>query len=290
MKRIFALLSVLVFSAVTLSAQSARWQLVRAEYGAGNAWVDVTDRVRSLISGGVLHIRADNDTLGGDPAIGAPKTLRLRVRDNAGHERTLEFREKEAVELSLSAGEREHERDGDGDHGRDGDRDHARDGGRLRITRATYGARGRTLDVTDLLNSHIERDRLSVPVNNYTMGGDPARNSPKALTVWYRYDGAELQARVEEGGTLSLPADDSSRVERGLQIVRADYGAENHSADVTARLTSRIRDGQLSLRVNNDTMGGDPAKGRPKRLRVVYLWQGIRHEMSTPEGGALAIP
>ncbi|HEV2616258.1 MAG TPA: DUF3395 domain-containing protein [Candidatus Acidoferrales bacterium] len=284
MKRIFALLSVLVFSAVTLSAQSARWRLIRAEYGAGNAWVDVTDRVRSLIGGDVLRIRVDNATLGVDPAIGANKTLRLRVRDDAGHERTLEFREKEAVELSLSAGEREHEHDGDHDRDRDRDR------GRLHITRASYGAHGRTLDVTDLLNSHIERGRLSVPVNNYTMGGDPARNTPKALRVWYRYDGAEAQARVEEGGTLNIPTDDSSRVEQGLQIVRADYGAENHSADVTALLSSRIRDGQLSLRVNNDTMGGDPAKGRPKQLRVVYLWQGTRHEASAPEGGTLTIP
>ena len=59
--------------------------------------MDVTGRIRSLIDGGVLHIRADNATFGGDSAAGVLKTLRLHVRDDNGHERTLTFREKEIV-------------------------------------------------------------------------------------------------------------------------------------------------------------------------------------------------
>ena len=277
MKRAAALLFALAFSAVSLFAQSGRWRLVSAEYGAGNAWVDVTDRVRSLIGGDRLHIHVDNATLGVDPAVGANKTLRLRVRDDDGHERMLTFREKETVELSLRANER--------DRGRDRDR------GRLQITRASYGARGHALDVTDLLNSRIERDQLSLPVNNATMGGDPARDIPKALTVWYSYDGADLETSVDEGGTLSIPpTGDFSSGEGRLQILRADYGAENRFADVTSLLSSRIRDGQLSLPVNNDTMGGDPADDQHKALSVWYLYNGRPANVVVNEGGYLNLP
>ena len=289
MKRVIALLSILLFSAAGLSAQSGRWQLVRAEYGAGNAWMDVTGRVRSLINGDVLHIRADNATLGGDPAVGAHKTLRLRVRDDDGHERMLTFREKEIVELSLSAGE----------HERGGDRDHEQ--GRLRVTRASYGSRDRAFDVTDLLNSRIEGDRLSLPINNDTMGGDPAQDSRKTLTVWYRYGGSDLQTRVDEGGILNLPSRGESfraeppraenrRAEGSLQILRADYGADNRFADVTALLSSRVRDGQLSLPVNNDTMGGDPADEHRKALSVWYVEDGRPANVVVSEGGYLNLP
>ncbi len=286
MKRFFASLSVLAFLAVGLSAQSGRWRLVRAEYGAGNAWMDVTVRVRSLINAGTLNIRADNATLGGDPAVGAHKTLRLRVRDDAGHDKMLTFREKEIVELSLSAGEQE----------RDPDRGRDRDRGRLRITRASYGSGGRALDVTDLLNSRIERDHLSLPVNNDTIGGDPAYETRKTLTVWYSYDGSHLQTSVDEGGILNLPRGDESsggefsRTERSLQILRADYGADNRFADVTALLSSRIRDGQLSLPVNNDTMGGDPADEHHKTLTVWYLENGRPARVVVDERGYLSLP
>lgn len=282
MKRIFVLLSVLAFSAVSLSAQSGRWHLVRAEYGAGNAWMDVTGRVRSLINGDVLHIRVDNGTLGGDPAEGAHKTLRLCVRDDNGHEKMLTFREKEIVELSLSAVEHE----GDGDRGQ----------GRLRITRASYGTRGRALDVTDLLNSRIEGDRLTLPINNDTMGGDPAQDVRKVLTVWYSYGGSDLQASIDEGGTLNIPpggelaGGESPRAERSLQIIRADYGADNRFADVTSLLSSRIRGGQLSLPVNNDTMGGDPADEHRKTLSVWYVQDGRPANVVVNEGGYLNLP
>lgn len=289
MKRVVTLLCVLAFSAVSLSAQSGRWQLVRAEYGAGNAWMDVTGRVRSLINGDLLHIRADNATFGGDPAIGAHKTLRLHVRDDDGHEKTLTFREKEIVELSLSAAE----------HERGSDRDHER--GRLRITRASYGSRDRALDVTDLLNSRIEGDRLSLPINNDTMGGDPAQDTRKTLTVWYSLGGSDLQTSVDEGGMLNLPprgessdgepfSGEPSRAERSLQILRADYGADNRFADVTALLSSRVRDGQLSLPVNNDTMGGDPADERHKALSVWYVEDGRPANVVVSEGGYVNLP
>jgi hypothetical protein len=60
--------------------------------------------------------------------------------------------------------------------------------------------------------------------------------------------------------------------------------------DVTSRVASQLSGDRFEMRVSNDTMGGDPAAGQPKRLRVIYLWQGLRYETSVPEGGTLDLP
>jgi hypothetical protein len=44
------------------------------------------------------------------------------------------------------------------------------------------------------------------------------------------------------------------------------------------------------MRVSDWTMGGDPAPGLPKTLKVIYLWQGLRYETNVPERGTLNIP
>ena len=52
----------------------------------------------------------------------------------------------------------------------------------------------------------------------------------------------------------------------GVTIVSAQYGEGPDRRDVTARLRSMVRNGRISIRVNNDSMGSDPAPGRPKIL------------------------
>lgn len=45
-------------------------------------------------------------------------------------------------------------------------------------------------------------------------------------------------------------------------------------ADVTDRVKAMVRDGRLSLTVTNEALGGDPARGIPKQLRVEYTLDG----------------
>ena len=45
---------------------------------------------------------------------------------------------------------------------------------------------------------------------------------------------------------------------RSLHINRAVYGKEGKGKDVTERLRAMVRDNRLDIKVNNDTMGGDP--------------------------------
>src|SRR5258708_8733656 len=101
MKRIITVLAILLTVAFSSFAQPRRWELLRAEYGSGGTWVDVTERVRALVNGDTLNMRVDNFTLGGDPAPGARKTLRLRVRDDYGREQLLTYPEKESFSLNI---------------------------------------------------------------------------------------------------------------------------------------------------------------------------------------------
>ena len=77
-----------------------------------------------------------------------------------------------------------------------------------------------------------------------------------------------------------------------LRILNANYipvdGAGGR--DVTTRLQSMVRNDRLNININNQTMGGDPALGRPKKLVAVYQFQGRTNNVGIPEGGRLSIP
>ncbi len=57
---------------------------------------------------------------------------------------------------------------------------------------------------------------------------------------------------------------------RGLMIIRGFYGVQGRTVNVTEQLRSMVRDGVLSLYVNNNNLGGDPAIGADKVLIVIY--------------------
>ena len=68
------------------------WQVMKADWGAGNRWQDVTNRVRALLSGnGRIVITPTN--MGGDPAYGVIKTLRIQARNSRGQSQQFNIRE-----------------------------------------------------------------------------------------------------------------------------------------------------------------------------------------------------
>ena len=77
----------------------------------------------------------------------------------------------------------------------------------LIIRHATYEtvAGGQSVDVTAILNSHINQGRLKMVVNNKTLGVDPAVNMTKRLQVEYECGGQILKKEVAENQTLILP-------------------------------------------------------------------------------------
>jgi hypothetical protein len=274
----------------SLFAQSGSFELLRAEYGAGDTWVDVTARVASLVRDESLNIRVDNETLGGDPTPGRHKTLRLRVRDESGRVSVLSYGEKDVIGMTIR---REGRRRGDrGPEERE--RREARgpaegEASGLQIIRAEYGTDQRYANVSARLASRIHGDRLSLRVTNDAMGGDPAEDHRKTLTVWYRYNGRTASATVGEGDDLNLPGD-SDYFQGNLRILRAQYGAGHRYADVTELLNSQIQDDRLSLRVTNETMGGDPAEDIRKQLSVSYLYNGQQFQVVVEEKEDLNLP
>ena len=58
-------------------------EIVKAEYGAGGKWKDVTKTVQRAVSGLPLIALSSskyNDAFGGDPAPGKPKVLKIEYR------------------------------------------------------------------------------------------------------------------------------------------------------------------------------------------------------------------
>ena len=77
---------------------------------------------------------------------------------------------------------------------------------------------------------------------------------------------------------------------RNLRILQAFYGAPGRQTDVSGRLQGMISNQGLRLRVNNDSMGGDPAPNTRKQLYVVYSYQGQQRNVTVDEGNDLQIP
>ncbi len=163
------------------------WQLVDAQYGVGNRWLNVTAQVQDWIEDRRSGMIANNSSLQVyDPAPGVVKTLVLHARERDGDPRELRFRDGETVDLS-------------GFFGR------GRRWSELRILNARYGAGSRTTDQTARLQGLVSSGSLVLHVNNDNMGGDPAPGQRKTLYVTYQYgDDSPQGTTVDEGGDLRL--------------------------------------------------------------------------------------
>jgi alpha-L-rhamnosidase len=97
---------------------------------------------------------------------------------------------------------------------------------------------------------------------------------------------ADWEAKWIEAGTSAHSTNET------LVIRHATYEAleETGVADVTAALTSQVKDNQLVLVVNNKTLGIDPALNQVKRLRVDYELGGKSFDREINENQTLTLP
>jgi protein-disulfide isomerase-like protein with CxxC motif len=202
----FALLAICaaVFSSGA-GAQEEGWQIQRADYGFKNQRNDVTDILKDLLGRGGVNgrVAVNNQTMGGDPAVGKDKSLRIFARNRRNEDREFNFREGSFVDVGMFEVRRDRD-DWDDRGGNYGGRDRD-DWNGVRIIRAYYGIQGRTINVTDLLRSRARAGGLNFVVTNSAFGGDPAVGADKYLIVIYRYQGKEAATFVREGNTLTIP-------------------------------------------------------------------------------------
>jgi len=194
------------YFARSVAGQEQGWQMVRADYGYKSQRRDVTGLVGDLIARGGVNgrVAVNNQTMGGDPAVGKDKNLRIFARNRRREEREFDYPEGGSIDVSLFVIRND---DWDDDRGRGGnfggrDRD---DWNGLRIIRAYYGMQRNTTNVTELLQRMVHDRMLSVRVDNNNLGGDPAVGADKVLIVIYRYQGREQAVVLGEGNTLTIP-------------------------------------------------------------------------------------
>lgn len=77
-----------------------------------------------------------------------------------------------------------------------------------------------------------------------------------------------------------------------LKILKATYVAKDGtgSADVTARVAAKVKDGGLSLIVQPDQLGGDPSPNHAKELRVEYEFNGKNLSAAAVDFRTLTLP
>src|SRR5690349_7881070 len=104
---IFVLAALFVAAGITFfsapsGAQDNDWQIVRAEYGSRTQHNDVTDIVKDLVGRGGVNgrVAVNNQTMGGDPAVGADKHLRIWARNRRNEEREFDFREGGFIDVA----------------------------------------------------------------------------------------------------------------------------------------------------------------------------------------------
>src|SRR5260370_22144437 len=122
---------------------------MQADWGHGNRRMDVTTRVRALLSGNGM-VKVNNANLGGDPAVGADKVLRIYARDMQGQVRELSYKEGSNIDASqfYNYG---------GSGGYPGNPGYPANpgypgggGGDLQIVRADYGFNNRTHELSEV--------------------------------------------------------------------------------------------------------------------------------------------
>lgn len=199
---LFAFCAVAVLAS-RLAGQEDSWQVLRADYGWRQQRTDVTDLLRDLLSRGGINgrVAVNNQTMGGDPAVGKDKTLRVFARNGGGGEREFDFNEGGFIDVAMFQFRRSSDWY-DHDRPQGGNRDHWDS---LQIIYAFYGVQRRTVNVTDLLRARVREGSLSIHVDNHSLGIDPAVGADKALIVVYRFEGKEQAVAVSEGYTLILP-------------------------------------------------------------------------------------
>lgn len=281
------------------------WQVMQADWGAGSRRVDVTNRVRQMLSGNG-QVKVNNTNLGGDPAVGADKVLRINARNSRGQSRQFSFKEGDYIDATQF-----YNYGGGLNPGMPGP-----GGPGWQVMQADWGSGNRRVDVTNRVRQMLSGNG-QVKVNNTNLGGDPAVGADKVLRIsardangqvrqfsykegafidagqFYNYGGNYPPGGYPNPGYPGGPGGGYPSPGGGygdLQIIRAYYGLNNRTSDVTQMLRGMARNGSIVLQVTNNNLGGDPAPGADKVLTVIYRVQGREQTATVKEGNTLRIP
>jgi hypothetical protein len=312
----YGVIAAIVFSLVVVAASRAQnyedqgdYQILSARYGTAERNIDVTARLKELARQD-RTFRMGNSTFGSDPVPGRIKMLRIYARGPNGRNRVFEYQEGSTIDGTMFTGW------GGGNwaqgewNGAWGDADIG--DGDYQILSARYGTPNRNIDVTARLQDLARQDR-TFRMGNSTFGGDPDPGHIKTLRIYARGpNGRNRMFEYQEGsivdgnlftgwrggnwgqsgwnGGWEFHEEERRNDRSSLFINEATYGANGRNHNVTERLRTLIRDGYIEIKVDNSSMGGDPAPNSHKTLWVAYTVNGQRQETRVNEGERLRIP
>ena len=121
---------------------------------------------------------------------------------------------------------------------------------------------------------------------------DPAPGVRKRMLAQYTVDDKMKSQAVQDDSVLEMPQlPDRFKLVRLLYgVLTADAGPSDQAVDVTAKLNSLVKDGVLTVAVDNALAGSAAVPSKPKELRVEYLYNGRRNIAIIPEGQTLELP
>lgn len=242
--------------------------------------VDVGAKLRSMVREGALHVAANNELAGGDPALMVRKALFVEYK-TGGEVHAVRVAENEMLHLPARG-----------------------QIGALEITGALYGdlpqpllamPRRVVVDVGGRISAMVKDGSLSVDVSNALVGTDPLHGVPKELEVEYTLDGVPGTAKVREGGVMQVPGKAWKAVPPAPLIRRdgslVSFAAERHEFTGTdgGRMTLETESPSAPVelkgpwQVSFQAKRGAPAGATFERLMSLHEHPdpGIRHFSGT---------
>lgn len=191
-----------ILTGICLSAQD-KLEIVKAEYGAGSSWADVTEIVASMVKAdNQLEVEVGN-TLFGNPASGVKKAMKLQVKYNGkplsfmAYESSKFVLNKAILDKALASAaanqpvKKEFPK---------ADPEQLK---KIVIVKAEYGANDTWIDVTDKVQEQVMNGYAIIPVGNQLFG-NPVSNTKKYMKIQYKYDGKDIAMKVDESTDYSL--------------------------------------------------------------------------------------
>jgi len=138
-------------------------------------------------------------------------------------------------------------------------------------------------DLAGLTTGHFEPNR-----------GD--RNHRAALAPFCNEVREEVRKRGKKVGARMEPrATKASGKKRDLEILEAQYGAQDGFVDLAAILNASIVDNKLHIQIGNYLAvnlvpNGDPCRDVPKKIAVRYRYKGNELTKTVGENGYLDLP
>lgn len=175
-------------------------EIIRADYGAGNRRIDVTQRLREVVCN-QNRFRMGNSTFGTDPAPDSKKSLRIYTRGPNGREGMQEFQESSTIDGSMyvcNGGGNWNS----GGNWNGGSNWNGGGSGQYTIVHAEYGTERNHVDVTNRLRELAQSDR-TFRMGNSTFGVDPDPGHIKTLRIYTRGpDGRKRMFEYRESSTI----------------------------------------------------------------------------------------